>query len=152
MTIMRRLARLAAHDRGTMAIETALIAPVLALMALGTFEVSNMVSREQELQSAANEATEITLAAAGGSGVSSNDLEDIIEATLGLSDSDVVLAQLFRCDASTTTTTDSTSCDPSRPVYEYVRLTVTDTYRPTWTRFGVGQPINYNIVRTVQIS
>ena len=108
MTIMRRLARLAAHDRGTMAIETALIAPVLALMALGTFEVSNMVSREQELQGAANEATEIILAAAGGSGVSSSDLEDIIETTLGLADSNVTLAPLFRCDAATTTTPSTT--------------------------------------------
>ena len=41
-------------ERGTMAIETALITPLLALMALGTFEVSNIVSREQQLQSAAN--------------------------------------------------------------------------------------------------
>jgi hypothetical protein len=121
-------------------------------MALGTFEVSNMVSREQELQGAANEATEIILAAAGGSGVSSSDLEDIIETTLGLADSNVTLAPLFRCDAATTTTTDSTSCNPAKPIYEYVRLTVTDTYNPTWTQFGVGSPVNYNIVRTVQIS
>jgi Flp pilus assembly protein TadG len=49
--------------RGTMAIETAIVAPVLALMAIGSFEVGSMVSRQQELQSAASEAESIILAA-----------------------------------------------------------------------------------------
>ncbi|MGV3555362.1 MAG: TadE/TadG family type IV pilus assembly protein [Croceibacterium sp.] len=143
-------------QRGTMAIETALITPLLAMMALGVFEVSSIVSREQQLQSAANEASEIILAAAGGSGINSDDLEAIIVTSLGLSPSEVVIDPRYRCGTASTLTTTvpspSTGCAASEQVYSYVQLTVTDTYSPMWTRFGVSAPINYTIVRTVQVS
>ena len=63
---MMRLATfrsLVRDGRGSMAIETALIAPALAALALGAFDASMLVAREQHLQSAANEASEIVLAA-----------------------------------------------------------------------------------------
>ena len=156
---MRRLPALIARlrdERGTMAIETALITPLLALMALGVFEVSSIVSREQQLQSAANEASEIILAAAGGSGIESDDLEAIIVTSLGLSTDEVDIDPRYRCGTATTLATSmpspGTGCAASEQVYSYVQLTVRDTYSPMWTRFGVASPINYTIVRTVQIS
>ena len=150
MIVSGILARLARDPRGAMAIETALIAPVLALMALGTFDVTNMVSKQQDLQSAANEATEIIIAAANGTGVSSTKLHDILVNSLNLQDDQVTIDQLFRCDAATTTVTDASSCDSSKPIYQYVKLTITESYPPEWTKFGVGQTINYSVVRTVQ--
>ena len=156
---MKRLRTLVARlrdERGTMAIETALITPLLALMALGVFEVSTIISREQQLQSAANEASEIILAAAGGSGINSADLEAIIVTSLGLSPSEVTIDDRYRCGTATTLTTTmpypSTGCAASQQVYSYVQLTVQDTYTPMWTKFGVAAPINYTIIRTVQVS
>ena len=143
-------------ERGSMAIETALITPLLALMALGVFEVSAIVSREQQLQSAANEASEIILAAAGGSGINSSDLEDIIETSLGLGDPQLAIDDRYRCGTSATLTSampsPSTGCAASEQIYSYVQLTLTDTYTPMWTNFGVSDPIVYNVVRTVQVS
>jgi Flp pilus assembly protein TadG len=151
MIRLRSLIMRFAHDAcGAMAVETALVAPALALMALGTFDVTNMVSKQEDLQSAAGEATEIILAAAGGSGVSSTDLHDIIVSSLNLQDNQVTITQLFRCDASTTTTTDASTCDTSKPIYQYVKLQLTDSYTPAWTNFGVGHTINYDVERTVQ--
>ena len=151
-SLLRRLLR----DRaGAMAIESAIVAPVLATMALGAFEASNVVSRQQELQSAANEASVIILSAAGGTGVSSADLEDIIEASLNLEDSQLELAQRYRCNDSANlvaTKPTTASCGNTKPIYSYVQLTLTETYTPVWTQFGVGKAINYKIVRTVQIS
>lgn len=139
-------------QRGTMAIETALIAPLLATMALGVFEVSRIVSREQQLQSAANEASEIILAAAGGSGIASGDLEDILETSLNLADNKLDIEPRYRCGTSTTLSSSVPTCSSGIQLYTYVQLTVTDTYSPMWTNFGVGSPIDYSIVRTVQIS
>ena len=48
MLMGRSLRKLLGDAGGTMAIETALIAPLLAMMALGVFEVSRIVSREQQ--------------------------------------------------------------------------------------------------------
>lgn len=141
---------LARDARGTMAIETALVAPLLALMALGTYDVSNVVSKQQDLQSGASEATQIILAAADGSGVSSDKLHDIIQSSLGLTSDQVVIEQKFRCDVTASLVDSDAGCDKTKPVYEYVKLTLTDSYTPLWTNFGVGQTIDYTVVRTVQ--
>jgi Flp pilus assembly protein TadG len=155
MGLVTWLARLR-DERASMAIETALITPLLALMALGVFEVSNIVSREQQLQSAANEASEVILAAAGGSGITSTDLEDILETSLGLDGTQLTIADRYRCGTDTTLSATVPSpgngCSASQQIYAYVHLTLTDTYTPMWTKFGVASPIQYTVVRTVQVS
>lgn len=135
---------------GTMAIETAIVAPVLALMAIGVFEVGTLVSRQQELQSSASEAEGIILAAAEGTGTDSATIEEVIEHSLRLEPDQVTLEERFRCDAAATLTEDSATCDTERPIYQYVVLNVTDTYTPVWTWFG-SEPYTYNVERTVQV-
>lgn len=152
---MRRFAILGAlfrDKRGSMAIETALVAPLLLTLTLGAFDVSMLVAREQQLQSAANEASEIVLAAAGGSGIESDDLEDILESSLNLEDGQLTLAPEYRCGTSTTVSTTAPTCASGEPTYAYVKLTVTDTYSPLWTSFGVGDDVDFNIVRWAQVS
>jgi Flp pilus assembly protein TadG len=148
---LRALKDLLRDQFGAMAVETALVAPVLAVMALGTFEVGSVVSRQQELQSAASEAEGIILAAAGGPGATSTQIESVIETSLGLEGDQVTLAQRFRCDTASSLVTSRTTCPTDQPIYEYVRVDITDSYTPVWTSFGVGSAINYNISRTVQV-
>jgi hypothetical protein len=155
MAALRALLLLGRRSDGTMAIETALVAPILATLALGAFDASNMLSRQQQLQSGANEASEIILAAAGGSGIASNELEIILENSLNLSADQLQIAPRYRCDDSTTLATTPPGppgCAASKPIYQYVQLTLTETYTPMWTSFGIGSPMNYNVVRLVQIS
>ena len=146
------LSRFAQDERGTFAIETVLVMPLLVLMSLGVYEVSSIVSRQQELQSAASEAEMIILSAANSSGVSSDDLKTIIKASVGLTDEQLTLQAQWRCNDETTKETDPTECDISEPISEYVQLTITDSYAPIWTTYGVGSTFNYTVVRTVQVS
>jgi Flp pilus assembly protein TadG len=156
IALVRSLRNALRDSAGSMAVETAIVAPVLATLALGAFDASRMLSRQQQLQSAANEASEIVLAAATGTGVSNTSLESIIESSLGLTASQLTVAPRYRCsDATalvTSVPTPASGCPASSPVYTYVQLTLTETYTPVWTQFGIGTPYNYNIVRTVQIS
>lgn len=149
--IVHGLRRMVRDLQGVMAIETAIVAPVIVLMALGTFEVGRIVSRQQELQSAASEAEGIVLAAAAGSGTSSDTMKSVIKDSLGLADNEVTLQQRFRCNLSSQLTTDASTCDTDQPIYQYVLLDVTDTYTPIWTRFGVGKALNYRVERTIQV-
>ena len=146
------LSRFLRDERGTFAIETVLVIPLLVLMALGTYEVSSVVSRQQELQSAASEAEMIILSAANGAGVSSDDLKTIIKSSVGLTDTQLTLEAQWRCDDAETKETDPSECDISKPISEYVKMTLTDTYTPIWTTYGVGSPFSYTVVRTVQVS
>lgn len=155
MQSLRTLARLARDAGGAMAIETAIVAPVLATMALGAFEGSSIVARQQQLQSAASEAGEIVLAAAGGTGITLPELKLILEDSLKLKSGQLQLATRYRCDDSNTLTATApttASCGNTKPIYTYVRLTLTETYTPMWTDFGIGKPINFSVVRTVQVS
>lgn len=151
MTLRALSVRLLRCRRGAMAIETALVAPVLAMMSIGTFEVGTMVSRQQELQSAASEAEGIILAAATGPGADSGEIELVIEDSMNLNTDQVELTQRFRCNSAAELIVDGTTCDPARPTYRYVRLVMTDTYAPVWARFGVGSDFDYNIERTILV-
>ena len=50
------LHRLLRDSQGVAAIETALVAPVLILLSLGSFQISQMVARQHELSNGADEA------------------------------------------------------------------------------------------------
>jgi Flp pilus assembly protein TadG len=150
MTPRGFLCSLRRDTRGAMAIETAIVAPVLALMAIGSFEVGTMVSRQQELQSAASEAESIILAASASEvETSSADIEDVIETSLDLAPGQVQLDQMFRCDSGTMSATAPTCA--SGQLYIYVEVALTDTYTPVWSNYGFGDTIDYSVVRTVMV-
>ena len=138
--------------RGVVALETAIITPVLALMAIGAYQVSALVARQQELQSGAAEAAAIAFAKSPTTAADRTVLRDIIKTSLNLTDEQVTVSNLFRCGTLETYATDLTACGPEEIVSTYIHITITDTYVPQWTAFGVGGPINFNVTRTVQIS
>lgn len=151
MRLPHFIRRLAGETRGAMAIETAIIAPVLICLSVGGFEVSSMVARQSELQSAAAEAASIVRAVPPETSTQRNTIHDVLTVSTGLNDEDVTVAEIYRCGTSTDYVT-TNSCLETEHTSTYIRVTLTDTYTPTWTSFGVGGPIDYNVVRTVQIS
>ena len=144
------LKTLCTDECGSMAIETAFVAPVLALMALGTVDLGILVSQQQELQSAALEAEGIIMGTLDPDTISDSTIEDILETSLGLNDNQLDLARVYRCDNGAITTT-ADSCTSSQQEYEYIQLTLNDSYAPSWTYLGLGSPSQFTVTRTVQI-
>ncbi|MEP5938948.1 MAG: TadE family protein [Erythrobacter sp.] len=151
-SLFNKLRRLGRDDKGAVVIEAAFIIPVLATMALGGFEVSMIVSRHNEMQAAAAEAVAATLARVPDEASERNTLEAIIESSTGLAANKVTLTQRFRCDSDTALKNDSSTCDASAVISEYVEINMRDSYTPVWSDFGIGGPIDYNITRRVQIA
>ena len=146
------LRRLAADRTGTMAIETAIITPVLVIMALGGFEASTMVARQSELQSAVAEAAAIAMAAPPQNHTDVQNIRSIIEASTGLGDSNVDVYRLRKCGTHNTYLYFSDSCTTGDKNTTYLYINITDTYTPRWVAFGIGSSVNYNVQRTVEIS
>lgn len=144
--------RLRACTSGAMAIETALVAPILATLTLGGFEASRMVARNAELQSAIGEAEAIVMAAPPDTIAKQNTIEAIIEQTTGLADDQVELFPIYRCGTSETRVIDPTSCGSGVALSTYIFINLSETYTPEWTHFGIGHPVNFSVSRTVQIS
>ena len=142
------LDRLGADSSGTMAIETAIVAPILVLMSLGSFQVSTIVARQTELESAAAEGSAIALASAPDNPAKRTTLQQVIMTSTNLAATQVTVSEVYRCNSATTYLTASTSCTTG-VLSKYIKLYITDTYTPSWTRYGVGSPINFRVTRYV---
>lgn len=149
MRIVRFLKRLRDDREGAMIIETAIVAPVLVLMSLGAYQVSGIIAKQAELQGAAAEGAAIALAAAPDTAAKRTVLKNVMMASTGLPTGKVTITEAFRCDNSTSFVTNSNSCNSGDVVSKYVKIRLSDTYTPPWTNFGVGSPIQYNVVRYV---
>lgn len=146
------LARLLRDKRGSAAIETAFVLPILATMVLGSLEVSKIVSRQSELQTAASEATAVVLARPPKEASDRAQIEAIVESSTGLPADNVSMRLRYRCDTEATLRLTALGCGSTAVVSEFIIIQMTDTYTPTWTSFGVGGPINFQVTRRVQIS
>lgn len=147
------LGRLAADRAGSVVIETAIVAPVLVLLGLGTYDTSRIIARQSELQAGSTDVEGIVLAVAGtGAGTSTSTIKAVLKNSLSLNDSQVTVVKKYRCNDDSALLSNHDDCDEHDVISTYVQVTLTDTYTPTWTRFGVGAPFNYQLVRTVQVS
>lgn len=151
---------------GSVAIETAFVVPMLAVMSLGGFEASQIISRQTEMQSAMAEASAIVLAASPETASERDTIEDVIESSTGLSDNQVTLSLTYRCGTETGTENSKVTCygedatddnDEDEGGYSeeeistFIRIRIQNTYTPQWVSFGIGKPVQYDVERTVQI-
>lgn len=160
------LRRLRREKQGSVVIETALVAPLLILMAVGSFEVSGMVARQHELQNGASEAAAVVLAANMGAETTTTQLRTMLKNSLDLTNEQVSVTRLFRCDNSTSMVTNRDLCGSNGNhdtdddngggndvvISSYIRIIITDTYTPVWSKIGIAAPVNYRVRRTVQTS
>lgn len=152
MMIPGRLAMLFRDVTGAVIIETAVVIPVLALLSLGGFEVSSIVARQSELQSAAAEAAAIALAAKPDTDEKIATVKSVIETSTGLPADNVTLTTVYRCQGMEGFYPSTTSCTPDTVAWRYLQIDMTDTYTPLWTQFGVGSPLDFNVSRAVLVA
>ena len=155
MTMSNALARLRFDARGTITIEVAIIAPVLVLLGLGSFDVSEMVSRQSDLQSAAAEAEAIVQAAVPTDSAARDNVRDILKSSIDPDDTNPndteTVTEIYRCGTGDYQTVLPT-CATGTKLSTYIKIVLTNAYTPNWTSFGVGHTIDYHVVRMVQIS
>lgn len=150
--ILERIRLIGSECAGSMAIETALVAPVLILMSIGGFEVSSMVSRQHELQSGIAEAESVALAANMGAETKTTEVENMLRSSLSLEGEQVKVKKVYRCAAFATLHNSADSCFIDEWVSTYIELEITDTYTPIWSHIGISGPVNYKVERRVQLS
>ena len=129
-----RLARsLLCDARGSMAIETAFVVPILVMLIVGAFEASSMVARQTELQTAADEAAQIALVSPPNETAEQVKLAEVIQASNGLTNQQVTVTRMFRCSTDAALVDDAYDCDEDEPVTGYIQIYMTDSYEPRWT-------------------
>ena len=154
--MMRMFKQLCSDQRGTMVIETAIVAPVLVLMSLGAFQVSSLVARQSELDSAAAEGGAIAIASPPNTDAKRTTLQQVIATSLtpaapAVNNVTVTVTGAYRCNSATAYVTASTSCT-SGVISNFVKIYITDTYTPAWVEYGIGSNITYRTTRYVEYS
>ena len=151
-------------QRGSFAVETALITPLLIALTFGTFEIGTIVARQHQLQSATSEAATIALAAAQGATLEIETLREILADSTKVPTDNVVITRFYRCGDSATTVADPDACAAKSGsgtstasastvvMSSYLRIVLTDEYTPIWKHIGVGDRMNFHIERTVMLS
>ncbi len=150
MRLAPTIRRLIRDERGTMVIETAIVTPVLVLLSLGAYQVSMMVSKQSELDSAAAEGAAIALASPPVDSAKRTTLHDILVASTGLPSGNVTVTAAYRCNAAASYVT--SACSSGQVQATYVKIYMTTTYTPSWTHWGIGTPVTYRVTRYVQYS
>jgi Flp pilus assembly protein TadG len=148
----RPLTSLLRDRRGSTVIETALVAPILILMSLGSYQASEAVARQHELDTGADQATALVLAGWSDTVEQRTALQQVIQESLGVPDEHIDLETKYRCGTTADYVDSSSGCAEGEIVATFLRLELTDTYTPTWTEFGIGSPINLSVERMVQLS
>ncbi len=150
---MKRLfSRLLRDKRGTSLIETALVTPIMLVLSLGSFQVSEVVARQHELDTGADQATALVQAGWTNPTQQAAALKAMLQASLGLSASQIVIASKYRCGITATYVDVAGSCAVGTIQATILQIRLTDRYTPTWTDFGVGSPIDLSVQRMVQVS
>ena len=150
---MKRLfSRLLRDKRGTSLIETALVTPIMLVLSLGSVQVSQVVARQHELDTGADQATALVQAGWTNPTQQAAALKAMLQASLGLSASQIVIASKYRCGITATYVDVAGSCAVGTIEATILQIRLTDRYTPTWTDFGVGSPIDLSVQRMVQVS
>lgn len=144
------LRALRADERGAVAVETAIMAPVLVLMSLGSFQISMIIARQAELQNAVFEASSIALASPPVTETQRATLKSIVMTSTKLPSDKVTVASTYRCGQQSTMKTGSPDCGGDKTSI-YVKLELRDTYRPVWSKYGLGNALNFKVNRYVLV-
>lgn len=142
--------RLSGSVDGVAAIEAALIAPVMVVLALGSFEISNVIAQRSELQGAMSEASGIALATEPTSEARRGTVKEIIMQSAGLAAENVTVDAAYRCGSGENYVESVATCGSDR-VSSYVKIELDSSYTPLWTQFGIGTPIEQSLTRYVMI-
>jgi Flp pilus assembly protein TadG len=148
------LLHLVKNGEGMMAVETAIVATVVALLSLGSFQVSSFIARQNEMQGAAADAEAIVLAASPSTTAQLSTIKSIISTSTGINADNIQVTFAYRCGATGTLLTNSNSCNGNgaNHLWTFVRVQISQIYTPLWASYGLGSAISLGVDRTVQVS
>jgi Flp pilus assembly protein TadG len=145
------LSALKRDERGAVLIETALITPVLLIMSIGAYDVSRGVARQTELQEVAAEFAAIAMARETVGVAELEQMKEIAAASAGVDEDAVTVSENIKCGTAPELYVATHECLDDEEQSRILTIEVEATYTPTWTSFGMGEPLNLNVTRTVQI-
>ncbi|MFL6734567.1 MAG: TadE/TadG family type IV pilus assembly protein [Sphingomicrobium sp.] len=156
-----RLPRLLREERGSVTIELAFVAPVLALVIAGVSDVSIAYGRELELEQAAQRSIEKVMQTTGAETAAATIQKEAVCQINGANDDgtcksgristdNVTVTYSLKCNGAAVSY--SSDCTAGQTEVRYIQTVVTDTYRPVFARsFGTASDGTYHLRATAGV-
>jgi Flp pilus assembly protein TadG len=126
---------------GIALVETALIAPILAMIVIGTIDVANYGSTKLNAQQAVNRGLEMAMI--GGPSTAASDIQAQTAAQAGVATSQVTVTQTLECAG--TSTSWSSTCSSGQETARYVQIQLSTSFRPSFALSRLWGDANGNM-------
>ena len=165
--------RMNADERGSVTVELALLAPILATMVIGVIDVSLAYGQKLELEQGAQRAIEKIMQTTGDTTVADTLKEEVVCQVNGVDGegacktdqvaaADVTVGYRLEClddggnrteqEAETAADFDALTCESDEREVRYVNVTVVDTYTPMFPiSWGTGGDGDYDLSATAGV-
>lgn len=159
--MITKITSLLKDGRGSVTIELAFVAPVLALIVAGISDISIAYGRELELEQAAQRAIEKVMQTTGAETAEATIQKEAVCQINGantdgtcktgrISTSNVTVTYTLTCNG--TSVSYSSDCTSGQTEVRYIQARVTDTYRPVFVRnFGQTSDGTYHLAATAGV-
>jgi Flp pilus assembly protein TadG len=119
---------LIAETKGVAFVETALVAPFLALVIMGTVDTARYAAAKMKIQQAVNRGLEMS--SMGGTSVAAADIQTQAAEQAGVSTSSVTVTQTLECGGTATSWT-TTTC-ASGETARYTQVQISTSFTPSF--------------------
>lgn len=156
LTVPASVRRWIGERRGTAIIETAFILPLLLLLSIGAFDITRYVTRQQELQDAAAQVFNISMASNpstvdGSPGVELSKLKQILMDTTGLPAYQVWVLEVTRCEGDTNVYAANFACPTGQEKSNMLWVFMIDQVEPVYAKISGLEPRIMVVSRWAQI-
>lgn len=124
------LTKLQIDTSGIALVETAMVAPVLAMIIMGTTDAARYGAAKMKVQQAVNRGLEMSWM--GGTNVSAADIQTQAAAQADVATSAVTITQTLECGGTATTWTTSSSPCASGETARYTQIQISTTFTPSF--------------------
>ena len=129
-SIRARIGALIAETKGVALVETAMVAPFLAVIIMGTVDAARYGAAKMKIQQAVNRGLEMSWM--GGPTLAASDIQAQAAAQASVPTSSVTVTQTLECGGTATTwTTDSDPC-ASGETARYTQIQISTTFTPSF--------------------
>lgn len=143
--LARRIAR---AQEGVAAIEFCLTLPILLMMTVGAYDISQMIATRMDYQQALTEVAGLAIAQPP-QGESYGYLKNAAATAAKVDAEKITITSDYRCNNASVTGSTCPNATDERALY--VSITVTGNYTPKWQHFGIDASVPMTITRTVRV-
>lgn len=153
MTVLTAIRKIAADRRGTAVIETAIVLPVLLMLAFGFVDLGEAFATQMSIQQVAQMGADFVVAA-GSSVPTDSQIKSEVASRSGLPASAIAIRRAFECNGAPQPSGEGGCPNADDTRVDYLTVSISQAYQPVLNIAGIADFVrvrNLNGAATVRL-